>query len=77
MSDVARHSAVEPLLNGWWIEIRALRPDDRHELLAAINRTSAQSLYRRFRRGGGLSRALGRAPNPSGLNRAHLEPPGR
>jgi RimJ/RimL family protein N-acetyltransferase len=48
MSDVARYSAVEPLRNGRRIEIRALRPDDRRELLAAVNRTSAQSLYRRF-----------------------------
>jgi GNAT superfamily N-acetyltransferase len=30
------------------VEIRALRPNDRADLLAAINRTSAQSRYRRF-----------------------------
>jgi RimJ/RimL family protein N-acetyltransferase len=30
------------------IEIRALRPDDRESLLAAVGRTSDQSLYRRF-----------------------------
>jgi RimJ/RimL family protein N-acetyltransferase len=29
-------------------EIRALRPDDRAGLLAAVSRTSEQSLYRRF-----------------------------
>jgi len=28
--------------------IRALRPDDRDELLTAVRRSSAQSLYRRF-----------------------------
>src|SRR6516165_312529 len=30
------------------IEIRALRADDRRDLLNAVERTSAQSLYRRF-----------------------------
>jgi hypothetical protein len=29
-------------------KIRALRPDDKAELVAAIERSSAQSLYRRF-----------------------------
>ena len=48
MSDVARYSALALLRNGRRIEIRALRPEDRHELLAAVNRTSARSLYRRF-----------------------------
>lgn len=48
MLDIAKYSAFETLGNGARIEIRALRPDDRDELLAAVNRTSRQSLYRRF-----------------------------
>jgi RimJ/RimL family protein N-acetyltransferase len=42
------YSAVERLRNGEGIEIRALRPQDRHALIAAVGRTSAESLYRRF-----------------------------
>ena len=34
--------------DGRRVEIRALRPNDRTELLAAIGRTSTQSLFRRF-----------------------------
>ena len=34
--------------DGRRVEIRALRPGDRAELLAAIGRTSTQSLFRRF-----------------------------
>jgi RimJ/RimL family protein N-acetyltransferase len=48
MSDVARFSVLEQLPNGRQIEIRALRPRDRAALLAAADRTSDQSLYRRF-----------------------------
>src|SRR6516164_5301256 len=48
MLETARYSAVELLRNGCRIEIRSLRPDDRDALVAAVNRTSAQSLYRRF-----------------------------
>jgi RimJ/RimL family protein N-acetyltransferase len=48
VSDIANYSAVETLRRGGRIEIRALRPDDRDELLAAVDRTSTQSLYRRF-----------------------------
>jgi GNAT superfamily N-acetyltransferase len=44
----ARYSAVETLRNGRVIEIRDLRPDDRADLIAAVSRTSDQSLYRRF-----------------------------
>ena len=40
--------SVEHLRDGRPIEIRALRPDDRAEMLAAIGRTSTQSLQRRF-----------------------------
>jgi RimJ/RimL family protein N-acetyltransferase len=42
------YSTVERLRDGRPIEIRALRPDDRAEMLAAIGRTSTQSLQRRF-----------------------------
>jgi GNAT superfamily N-acetyltransferase len=44
----ADYAAVEQLRDGRQLEVRALRPDDQAELLAAIDRTSAQSLYRRF-----------------------------
>jgi GNAT superfamily N-acetyltransferase len=43
-----RYSAVESLRDGRAVEIRALRPDDRDSLFAALGRASAQSLYRRF-----------------------------
>ncbi|MBF9197881.1 GNAT family N-acetyltransferase [Microvirga terrestris] len=42
------YSATETLRNGRPVEIRALRPEDRAGLLAAVGRTSDQSLYRRF-----------------------------
>lgn len=48
MSQAANYCAVETLRNGRRIEIRALRPDDRADMLAAVNRASAQSLSRRF-----------------------------
>src|SRR6516162_450204 len=48
MSETAGYSAVELTRDGRPVEIRALRPDDRAELLAAIGRTSTQSLFRRF-----------------------------
>jgi RimJ/RimL family protein N-acetyltransferase len=44
----AKYSAIEALHDGRRFEIRALRPDDRADLLAAVSRTSGQSLYRRF-----------------------------
>ena len=44
----AKYSAIESLRDGRRVEIRALRPEDQVDLLAAIDRTSAQSLYRRF-----------------------------
>ena len=44
----AKYSAFELLRNGRRIEIRALRPGDRADLVAAVGRTSARSLYRRF-----------------------------
>jgi ribosomal protein S18 acetylase RimI-like enzyme len=45
---VEEYSAIEALRDGCRVEIRALRPDDRADLIAAVGRTSAQSLYRRF-----------------------------
>jgi GNAT superfamily N-acetyltransferase len=48
MVEAATYSAVETLRDGRRVEIRALRQADRDELLAAIGRTSPESLYRRF-----------------------------
>jgi GNAT superfamily N-acetyltransferase len=48
MASAAIYSAVEALRDGRRIEIRSLRADDRTELLNAVERTSQQSLYRRF-----------------------------
>jgi len=48
MLNAAEYSAVESLRNGRRVEIRALRPQDRDDMIAAVGRTSAQSLYRRF-----------------------------
>ena len=42
------YSAPEILRDGREAEIRALRPEDRAGLLAAVDRTSDRSLYRRF-----------------------------
>jgi RimJ/RimL family protein N-acetyltransferase len=48
MARAADCSAVERLRDGRTIEIRALRPDDQEDMLAAVDRTSVQSLQRRF-----------------------------
>jgi len=48
MLEVQKYSAVERLRDGRLITIRALRPDDRNELVAAVERIGAQSLYLRF-----------------------------
>jgi RimJ/RimL family protein N-acetyltransferase len=48
MQNAASFSAHDVLADSCRVEIRALRPDDRSALLAAIEQTSAQSLYRRF-----------------------------
>ena len=48
MLKVGTYSVTEALRDGCQVEIRALRPEDQADLLAAVNRTSAQSLYRRF-----------------------------
>jgi RimJ/RimL family protein N-acetyltransferase len=46
--EAANYTAIDLLRDGRRIEIRALRPEDQTELVAAIGRSSAQSLYRRF-----------------------------
>ena len=48
VSEAAEYSVVETLRSGRQVEIRALRPDDRAGLVAAVGRASAQSLFRRF-----------------------------
>jgi GNAT superfamily N-acetyltransferase len=48
MSEAATYSAREKLRNGCSIEIRALRPDDRTDMLTALGRLSVRSLSRRF-----------------------------
>lgn len=45
---LAHYSATAPLRDGRSIEIRALGPADREEMLRAIGRSSGRSLYRRF-----------------------------
>jgi hypothetical protein len=46
--DAATYTATERLRDGRAFEIRALRPNDEADLLAAVGRIGAQSLYRRF-----------------------------
>lgn len=46
--EIQKYSAIEALRDERQVEIRALRPEDRDDLIAAIGRTSDQSLYRRF-----------------------------
>jgi len=48
MLDAAKYSTFETLRDGRRVEIRALRPDDREGLAAAVARSSSESLYRRF-----------------------------
>ena len=46
--NAASYAATERLRNGEALQIRALLPGDRAEMLAAVGRYSAQTLYRRF-----------------------------
>jgi RimJ/RimL family protein N-acetyltransferase len=48
VSEATNYSAIERLRNGRAIEIRALEPSDRADLVAAASSISARSLYRRF-----------------------------
>lgn len=42
------YSAAERLRDGRNVEVRALRPDDKDDMLAAVGRTGTESLQRRF-----------------------------
>lgn len=46
--DAATYTAAERLRDGRSFEIRALKPSDEADMLAAVDRIGAQSLYRRF-----------------------------
>jgi RimJ/RimL family protein N-acetyltransferase len=46
--EAATYSATETLRDGRRVEIRALKPEDRDGLLAAVGRAGARSLYLRF-----------------------------
>jgi RimJ/RimL family protein N-acetyltransferase len=46
--DAATYVASVRLRNGKSLQIRALQPSDRTEMLASIERSSTQTLYRRF-----------------------------
>jgi len=48
MTEPSKYSALEGLRDGRRLEIRALQPTDEQDMLAAVDRTSSQSLYRRF-----------------------------
>ena len=48
MSGAAKYSVLEHLRDGRPIEVRALHPSDKDGMLAAIGRTSSQSIQRRF-----------------------------
>src|SRR3979409_132419 len=48
MSETTNYTARELLTDASQIEIRALRREDEADMLAAVGKTSAQSLQRRF-----------------------------
>jgi RimJ/RimL family protein N-acetyltransferase len=48
MSMPVNYHAIERLRDGREVEIRALRPDDKDDMLAAVGRTGMQSMQRRF-----------------------------
>jgi RimJ/RimL family protein N-acetyltransferase len=48
MLEAAKYSAIETLRNGRRVEIRALQPEDRPDLIAAVHSMSTNSLSRRF-----------------------------
>ena len=47
-ADIAKYSAPELLRDGSTITVRAVSPNDRADLIALVERSSAESLYRRF-----------------------------
>ena len=48
MLEPGKYSAIELLRDGRKVEIRALRTQDKADMLAAIDRTGTESRYRRF-----------------------------
>jgi GNAT superfamily N-acetyltransferase len=46
--DAATYTAAERLRDGRAVDIRALKPGDEADMLAAVDRIGTQSLYRRF-----------------------------
>ena len=46
--NAATYAATERLRDGATLQIRALLPSDRTEMLAAVGRLSREALYRRF-----------------------------
>jgi len=46
--NAAEYDVTEPLRNGAALQVRALQPSDRAEMLAAVGRFSSETLYRRF-----------------------------
>ena len=48
MFNAATYSATDRLRDGRTLEVRALRPSDDTEMMAAVGRIGAQSLYRRW-----------------------------
>ena len=48
LSDAANYSAIDRMRDGRPLEIRALKPTDEADMLAAVERIGTQSLYRRF-----------------------------
>jgi GNAT superfamily N-acetyltransferase len=48
MMQAATYSVAETLRDGRPVMLRALKPEDRDAMLAAVGRVGAQSLYRRF-----------------------------
>ena len=46
--NAASYAATERLRNGASLQIRALHPSDRTEMLAFVDRSSPETLYRRF-----------------------------
>lgn len=46
--EASNYLALETMRDGRPVQIRALKPNDEADLMAAVRRSSAQSLYRRF-----------------------------
>jgi RimJ/RimL family protein N-acetyltransferase len=46
--NAAEYGVTERLRNGAALQVRALQPSDRAEMLAAVGRFSSETLYRRF-----------------------------